>query len=109
MKYFVYSLKINEDRVYIGSTNNIKRRLSEHNRLFKRGDDKYLYNEIRKLYGNDIIFEIDILKEFESKLDGARYEAFLILYKYFNGMKLYQSVPVAFKYFDNIKYKKRKK
>jgi len=70
MKYFFYSIKskIDDEIVYIGSTTNYKRRISEHmGRCKNENDDAYnkpLYKYIREQGGIDN-FEFEIIEEVE--------------------------------------------
>lgn len=89
--YIVYSIEFKGQVIYIGRTNNLKRRQQEHNRAIKNGKGKEVH-----IYCIDNGLESIILiplKEFKSKVDAKRYEMFLILTDYFGGRCLKQKVP----------------
>ena len=88
----VYSILYNSHCVYIGRTNNIKRRQSEHKRAFKNGKKKLIYDFLREMnYDGEI--ELTILKSYSSKTEAKRMEMFLILSDHFGQKKLKQVVP----------------
>lgn len=92
MEFVVYEIVINNKRIYVGNTNNIKRRQSEHNNhCFKRQVKKDLYNYLREIGETKIV--LNVIKEFPSKVDAKRYECYLILEDYFTTKKLMQKVP----------------
>lgn len=97
MIYTVYEIKIDNTVRYIGTTNNLKRRQTQHNYLFRKGHTKQLYENIR-LYGKD--YNIVLNERFSStnKTEAMRYEALLILKDWFDDKKLWQTPPVNFKY-----------
>lgn len=89
--YKVYT--ISTDRVvYIGRTVDVKRRQAEHNRMFKIGKSKVLYDYLRDI-NFDSKIELIQIAEFKSKTDAKRYEMLLILQDYFGIKELKQSVP----------------
>lgn len=92
MNHWVYEIVINNERRYIGRTNDIRRREYEHNRQFKKGYNKLLYKNLSKIYTEHQI-ELKPIKTFLRKTDAKRYECFLILQDYFNNKKLWQSIP----------------
>lgn len=98
MTGIVYNIKVDGVIRYIGYTDNLKRRKSQHMRSLKIGDEKkYLYKKINELMTPTI--EIEVSKEFDNKGDAKRWEAYLILHDYFNNKELWQSFPISFKYF----------
>jgi len=98
MSYFVYEIVIDGVRRYIGMTDNLKRRQSQHRRDYIKGKDKYLYKQIR-LSAPQSEITLNTIKEFTNKGDCKRYEAYLILKDYFSNKNLWQSFPVSIKYF----------
>jgi predicted GIY-YIG superfamily endonuclease len=97
MKYYVYEIVVNGVRRYIGMTNDIKRRQSQHRRDFKKGN-KYLYKMIRE-NSPEMIISLHIVNEFDNKGDCSRWECKLILDDYFEERNLWQSFPISMKYF----------
>lgn len=98
MNCYVYEIKIDGKTRYIGYTDNLNRREKQHIRDYKKGDNKYLYKMTRET-SPETIYKLNIVKEFNNKGDGKRYEAYLILKDYFTKKELWQSFPVAIKYF----------
>jgi len=94
---FVYEIIIDGVRRYVGITNNIKRRQSQHIRDLK-SKDKYLYKMIRE-NSPETIISLNIIAQFDNKGDAARWECKLILDDYFSDKNLWQSFPVSIKYF----------
>jgi len=94
---YVYEIIIDGVRRYIGMTNDIKRRQSQHRRDLKT-KDKYLYKMVRESSPETIII-LNIVKEFENKGDCSRWECKMILDDYFNERLLWQAFPVSMKYF----------
>ena len=91
--FYVYRIKIEGTTRYIGHTNDIKRREREHNRsCFKTDDRKILYSKIKSetTYGK---ISLETIKQFTTKTEAKRYEAFLILYDHFTKKQLWQKVP----------------
>ena len=95
--YYVYEIIVDDIRRYIGITDNIKRRQSQHRRDLK-SKDKYLYKMIRETSPETII-TLNIINEFENKGDCSRWECKMILDDYFNKKELWQSFPITIKYF----------
>ena len=95
--YIVYQIRIDGVVRYIGSTNNLKRRQTQHNYLFKKGDMKKLYQNIR-LYGRDNNIVLEERFKSDNKTEAMRYEAFLILKDYFDDRSYWQTPPTNFKY-----------
>lgn len=90
--YKVYTIEVNSQVTYIGRTIDIKRRQTEHNRHFKTGKTKELYDYLREIAFESKI-ELIQVAEFKSKTDAKRYEMFLILQDYFGVKVLKQKVP----------------
>ena len=98
MSFYIYEILIDGVRRYIGYTNNITRRKSQHFLEIKKGSQKiYLYKKIQLLTEPTIDF--NLVKTFDNMGDAKRWEAHLILNDYFNDKQLWQSFPVSFKYF----------
>jgi predicted GIY-YIG superfamily endonuclease len=96
--FFVYEIVIGGVRRYVGYTNNIKRRQSQHVRDYQKGSPKYLYLMTAKT-APKTIYQLNVLRQFPNKGDAQRYEAYLILKDYFTKKELWQSFPTSFKYF----------
>ena len=75
--------------VYIGHTNNIERRIKEHQMNIKNGKSTLFYDSILI----DGTFTYEILSTFKTKVEAKRYEMYLILQRYYSGEKLYQKIP----------------
>lgn len=90
MTYTVYKIEIDGIIRYIGHTNNIKRRQTQHNYLFKKGKKKELYDNITD---RSIRLVLTPLREFKSKTDAKRYECLLILQDFFDNKLLWQKPP----------------
>ncbi|MCZ2339251.1 MAG: GIY-YIG nuclease family protein [Chitinophagales bacterium] len=95
--FCVYQVKVNDVVRYIGVTNNLKRRVSEHKRYIKSGKSKYLYEMIRS--AGDVSIEFSEVCQFDKKIDALRMEAYMILTDYYDKKLLWQSAPFSFKYF----------
>jgi predicted GIY-YIG superfamily endonuclease len=95
---YIYEIIVDGVRRYVGQTNNIKRRQSQHIREYKKEGNKYLYRMIRE-NSPDTIISLNIIKEVESKLEANRLEAYLILMDYYGDKQLWQSIPFSVKYF----------
>lgn len=102
---WVYSIEVKGVVRYIGITNNLKRRQTQHNYLFKKGEEKELYSNIR-LINEDEKIVLKPIYEFSSLLDAERYECFLILKDYFSDKQLWQSPPSQVKYHQLVKKKR---
>jgi excinuclease UvrABC nuclease subunit len=78
-KYFVYSIQDEHgDIIYIGYTNNIKRRLNEHQRgtrTFKKYKNLYEYCKSNSIF----IDGLNIIGMYDNKLDAKLHEAYYIL------------------------------
>lgn len=96
-KYIVYKIYINGSLRYVGYTNNLTRRKSQHLKSITTDTKKYLYKKIRELENPSLEFTID--REFGNSGDAKRWEAYLILDNYFKTKDLWQSFPISFKYF----------
>ena len=95
---WVYSIEINGVIRYIGITNNLKRREKQHNYLFRKGETKELYSNIRLVKPDEDIV-LNPMYEFSSLVDAERMECYLILKDYFGDNNLWQSKPKKIKYF----------
>jgi predicted GIY-YIG superfamily endonuclease len=95
--YYVYEILVDDVRRYVGITDNIKRRQSQHRRDLKKGG-KYLYKMIAE-NSPETIISLNVIKEFNDKGDCSRWECKIILDDYFNEKKLWQSFPISIKYF----------
>lgn len=89
--YIVYSINYLNQPIYIGITNNLKRRTTQHNYLFKKGKSKQVYDYLRSL--NQTNITLNTIKEFKTRTEAKRYEMYLILIDYFGNKHLKQSVP----------------
>ena len=92
--YTVYQIVFNGEVVYIGQTDNLKRRTTQHNYLFKSGKDKELYNYLRTTAFSGK-FNLIPIKEFSDRTTAKRFEMYLILQQLFGdkGTTLKQSIP----------------
>lgn len=95
--YVVYQIKIDGVVRYIGTTNNLKRRQTQHNYLFRKGNTKQLYENIR-LYNKDNNIVLEEIYSSTNKTEAMRYEALLILKDWFGDKTYWQTPPVNFKY-----------
>ena len=95
--YFVYEIVVDGIRRYVGITDNIKRRQSQHRRDLKV-KPKYLYRMIRE-NSPETTISLNVIKECENKGDCVRWECKMILDDYFGEKKLWQSFPISVKYF----------
>ena len=91
--YTVYSISIGGIVRYIGQTNNLHRRQLEHNNMFKKGDDKLLYEKMREVKFEGII-ELIPIYEFPNSLKAKRYECLEILKDHFGPNNLWQKIPI---------------
>lgn len=91
IRYFVYEILFNGDRIYVGQTNDMKKRTYQHNYQLKKGKDKELYNFLR----NNNIKEITLkdLYCYEKRADAKRREALIILNDYFGANSLMNKIP----------------
>lgn len=89
--YIVYQITFNDEIIYIGRTNNIKRRQSEHNTRLKSGYKKDVYTFLKEKGISNI--SLQPIKEFKTAVDAKRYEMLLILQDYFSSNVLKQKVP----------------
>ena len=85
--YFVYQIKADDKVVYIGRTNNIKRRQYEHRYNYSRMQSKALYKYLRTINykAEDIVLEC--IYETNSKTEIKRMELYLILKYHFEHPK----------------------
>ena len=91
-QFFVYAILYNNKTLYIGRTNNIHRRKLEHNRLYRKGKDKLLYDFLRTTNFNGE-FELVILNTFSTITESKRYELYLILQDHFTKKQFKQKIP----------------
>ena len=90
MIYTVYKIEVDGITRYIGHTNNLKRRQTQHNYLFRKGKSKDLYDNITD---RDYKFKLIPLREFKSKVEAKRWECLLILTDHFGDKLLWQKPP----------------
>ena len=80
-KYYVYSIHDELGNIiYIGFTNNLKRRLKEHQagtRYFKKHKKLYEYCKEKQIY----IDSLSIIDIYDNKLDAKLHEAYYILHE----------------------------
>jgi len=92
MKYDVYKITIDGTTRYVGYTGDLKQRQNQHNRLYKIGKKKILYNNLRRRnYEGEL--NLEVIKTFTTKVRAKRYECYLILKDYFTKNELWQRVP----------------
>lgn len=94
--FYVYSISPDGIRRYIGFTNNIKRRQTEHNRD-RWSLKKKFYFWVNERFPNEAL-QLDIIATFETSIEAQRYEAYLILQDHFNNKNLLNSPPKRIKY-----------
>ena len=87
--FIVYSIL----DVYIGRTNNLKRRQAEHRRDFRNGKNKLLYNWLRDNNFTEDQIILTPLFFTKNKVDSKRMEMYMILLDYWSERKLQQRVP----------------
>jgi len=90
--YYIYEVLLNNKRIYIGMTKDVKRRTYQHNYHYNKGTKKSLYDYIRSHQFNDKI-ELIIIYSYPTKIDCKRREALIILQDYFGSKELYQKPP----------------
>ncbi len=90
-KTYLYKVEVGGVTRYIGITNNLKRRETQHNSGLSKGEKKELYDFCRE----EGIYKIQLIemKEFKTRIEAKRYECFLILCDYFGVKRLKQKVP----------------
>jgi len=97
MIYSVYTIQHNNKIIYIGRTNNLKRREKEHIRALNNPKHKQHNKELYKWLREQKTDVIQLLtyKEFKSKVESKRLELFLILQYHFsaNPKQLRQTIP----------------
>lgn len=91
-EYTVYGIVYNNKRRYVGLTNNLHRRELQHNRDFRNGKKKLIYDFLRDNSYLDKIILIPLYK-FESRTEAKRMELYLILLDHFNNKLLKQNIP----------------
>jgi predicted GIY-YIG superfamily endonuclease len=90
--YNVYCIIYEGQIIYVGMTDNIKRRTSQHNRMLRmQPESKELYKFLHEKGTTEII--LIPINTFESRTDAKRLEAYLILDDYFGDRLLKQKVP----------------
>jgi len=90
-KYKVYSIVHKNKVIYIGRTNNLKRREYEHNYNLRMEKSNLIYDYLREEKVDKIVLKQ--LYEYNKKIDSKRMEMYLILDDYFNDKFLKQKVP----------------
>lgn len=99
----VYGIFYNGNMIYVGQTANYPQRLKSHNaELLKIKNGKKATKELYSYLADNNIFSLEgdnikmeIIREFDNRLDGERYEAYLILCDYWsNNPQLKQKVPI---------------
>ena len=93
-QYTVYCIRTDDGTIlYIGRTNDLKKRQYDHNRLLNNGYKKDLYNYLR-LHFDNFKIELVSLYHYNKKIDSKRKEMQLILNSYFsNSHTLIQKIP----------------
>jgi len=91
--FYVYSILYRNKMIYVGHTNDIVIRQKQHNYLYKKGNNKPLYNYLRQVVGFDQKIELIVIGVYESRVEAKRREMFIILTDYFDKKKLKQKVP----------------
>lgn len=91
--FYVYVIKYNDEIIYYGRTNDIKRRQYEHNYQLKRGNGNLLYTYLKENKVSEIVLES--IYEYKTKVESKRMEMYLILKYYFseNEFGLKQKIP----------------
>jgi len=90
-KYKVYKILHDDEIIYIGRTNNLKRRTYQHNYNLKKGKENQLYDYCRRC--NIDTIELITIDSFKKKVESKRMEMFIILQHHFSSNKLQQKVP----------------
>jgi len=91
-RFYVYTISYNSWVIYIGMTDSIKRRETQHNYLYKKNKVKDLYDYLRLKNFEDRI-ELKPVKVFDTRVEAKRYECMLILQDHFSSKLLKQKVP----------------
>ena len=91
-QFFVYTIVYDNICIYVGKTTDLHRRTLEHNRLYRNGYDKELYNYLRSVNFQGKI-ELIPLQELKSNTEAKRMELYLILEDHFNQKQLKQTPP----------------
>ena len=106
----VYMIKnIVNNKVYIGSTKNLRNRMYAHNHLLKHG--KHDSSRLQEDWDNGDIFEVIVLKEIEDEDKLRDCEQYFIdyyeSYNESNGYNIYRNSesPLGHKYRDEVKDK----
>lgn len=85
--------------IYIGHTNNLKRRQYQHNYNYEKGGEKELYTYIRSLKLDNVYLYLCPIQSFDTKEEASHYELYLILQDHFGRKELKQSLPKSVRYF----------
>lgn len=97
--YTIYKIELGGICRYIGLTDNLRRRQSQHRRDSKKDDlTKSLYKMKRQLHQDEEI-TLQIVHTTDKKIEAIRLEAYLILRDHFLEGNLWQSPPHIIKYF----------
>lgn len=91
-EFFIYNIQYFGKVLYIGQTNNIKRRESQHNRNLKNPNkNQEIYKYLRELGAKEI--KLTLLETYSNRVTAKRRECFLILQDYFSEHKLKNKIP----------------
>lgn len=91
-EFYIYNIQYLGQVLYIGQTNNLKRRQSQHNRALKNPDKKQeIYVYLRELGAESI--ELTLLETYENRVIAKRRECYLILKDYFGPKQLKNKIP----------------
>jgi predicted GIY-YIG superfamily endonuclease len=91
-RFYVYTISFNKWVIYVGLTDNIRRRETQHNYLYKGGKVKDLYDYLRLQNFTERI-ELKPIKVLDTRVEAKRYECMLILQDHFSNKLLKQKVP----------------
>lgn len=87
----LYKIELNGEIIYIGITNDLKRRQQQHNLNIKKNVNRPLYTHLNSLNISNVT--LTTLASFKSRVEAKRMECYLILQDYFNDKQLKQKVP----------------
>lgn len=91
-EFYIYNIQYFGQVLYIGQTNNIKRRQSQHNRALKNPDKKQeIYEYLRELGAKEIT--LTLLETYSDRVTAKRRECYLILKDYFGQKQLKNKIP----------------
>ena len=88
---WVYQIKVDEIIRYVGISNNIKLRTSQHNRGIRRGDKKLFYDFCRECGITTV--ELIPLIECKDRTTAKRWEMYMILDDWSKNRELKQVIP----------------